>query len=148
LVLRHRLNHGGWSAPLLRAVFMSGDAAVVLPWDPVRDRVMLIDQVRAGPVARGDGAAWLYEAVAGRVDAGETPEAAALREAVEEAGLTIDRLIAGPHHYPSPGAVAEFLYLYVGIADLPDGIEGVGGLASEAEDIRSHLMPRSELTRM
>lgn len=148
LILRHRLHDGGWSDPLLRAVFMSGDAAVVLPWDPVRDRVMLIDQMRAGAVARGDGAAWLYEAVAGRVDAGETPETAALREAVEEAGLTIDRLIEGPHHYPSPGAVAEYLYLYVGIADLPDGSDGIGGLASEAEDIRSHLMPRAELTRM
>ena len=28
---------------------------VVLPWDPVRDRVLLVDQFRAGPAARGDG---------------------------------------------------------------------------------------------
>ncbi|MBT5296186.1 MAG: NUDIX hydrolase, partial [Octadecabacter sp.] len=27
-----------------------------------------------------------------------------------------------------------------GITDLPDGSNGTGGLASEAEDIRSHLM--------
>lgn len=146
--LRQHRNDGDWTPPLLRAVFVSGDATVVLPWDPVRDRVMLIDQLRAGPVARGDAQPWLYETVAGRVDAAETPEQAARREAVEETGIQMSRLIPAPHNYPSPGAMAEYLYLYVGIADLPDDIAGLGGLASEDEDIRSHLIPRAELTRM
>ncbi|MCJ1901816.1 MULTISPECIES: NUDIX domain-containing protein [Paracoccus] len=144
---QHR-NDGGWTDPLARAVFVSGDATVVLPWDPLRDRVMLIDQLRAGPLARGDAQPWLYETVAGRVDAGETPQQAARREAVEETGIAISRLFAAPHNYPSPGAVAEYLYLYVGIAELPDGSAGLGGLATEDEDIRSHLIPRAELTRM
>ncbi|WP_199257485.1 NUDIX domain-containing protein [Paracoccus binzhouensis] len=146
--LSQRRNDGGWTPPLLRAVFVSGDATVVLPWDPVRDRVMLIDQLRAGPLARGDAQPWLYETVAGRVDAGETPEQAARREAIEETGIALTRLIPAPHNYPSPGAVAEYLYLYVGIADLPDDSAGLGGLATEDEDIRSHLIPRAELTRM
>ncbi|MDQ7261446.1 NUDIX domain-containing protein [Paracoccus sp. PS-1] len=144
---QHR-NDGGRTPPLLRAVFVSGDATVVLPWDPLRDRVMLIDQLRAGPLARGDAQPWLYETVAGRVDAGETPEQAARREAVEETGIAVTRLFPAPHNYPSPGAVAEYLYLYVGIADLPDDSAGLGGLATEDEDIRSHLIPRAELTRM
>lgn len=146
--LRHLRHDGSWTPDLLRAVFVSGDATVVLPWDPLRDRVMLIDQFRAGPALRGDAQPWLYETVAGRVDAQETPADAALREAVEEAGLRIHRLIPGPHNYPSPGAVAEYLYLYIGIADLPDEAAGIGGLDSEDEDIRSHLIPRAELTRM
>lgn len=146
--LRQRRHDGEWSPPLRRAVFVSGDATVVLPWDPLRDRVMLIDQFRAGPAARGDAQPWLYETVAGRVDGGESPEAAARREAVEETGLAIRQLIAAPHHYPSPGALAEHIYLFVGIADLPDAAAGHGGLASEDEDIRSHLVARSELTRM
>lgn len=146
--LCHLRHDGSWTPELLRAVFVSGDATVVLPWDPRRDRVMLIDQFRAGPALRGDAQPWLYETVAGRVDAQETPAEAALREAVEEAGLRIEKLIAGPHNYPSPGAVAEYLYLYIGIADLPDDAAGIGGLASEDEDIRSHLIPRAELTRM
>lgn len=148
LTLRHLRHHGDWTPDLVRAVFVSGDATVVLPWDPVRDRVLLIDQFRAGPAARGDLQPWLCETVAGRVDPGEPPEVSARREAVEEAGLHIRQLIPGPHNYPSPGAMAEFLYLYVGIADLPDEIAGVGGLATEDEDIRSHLLPRRELTRM
>ncbi|MDF3605302.1 NUDIX domain-containing protein [Paracoccus sp. DMF-8] len=148
LRLRHSLNSGGWSDPLERAVFVSGDATVLLPWDPVRDRVLLIDQFRAGPAARGDREPWLYEAIAGRVDAGEAPEAAARREAVEEAGIAIGQVFSAPAHYPSPGAVAEFLYLYIGIADLPDGAAGIAGLASEDEDIRSHLVSRSALMDM
>lgn len=148
LGLRHLLHQGGWSERLLRAVFVSADAAVVLPWDMHLDRVLLIDQFRAAPAVRGDQRPWLYETIAGRVDAGETPEQAAYREAQEEAGLTLSSLINGPHNYPSPGILAEYLYLYVGLADLPDGIAGISGLESEAEDIRSHLVARAELTRM
>ena len=146
--LSYRRFDGGMGPVLNRAVFVSGDAAVVLPYDPVRDRVLLIEQFRAGPYARGDANPWLLEAIAGRVDGGETPEEAALREAEEEAGLTIDRLIPGPSYYPSPGAKAEYLYSFIGLADLPDGIAGLGGLADEAEDIRSHLIPFTRLMEL
>lgn len=148
LTLRHRRHRGDWTPEVLRAIFVSGDATVVLPWDPVRDTVLLIDQFRAAPAARGDLQPWFYETVAGRVDPGETPETAALREALEEAGLPLRQLIPGPHNYSSPGVLAEFLYLYVGIADLPDEAAGFGGLEAEEEDIRSHLVSRAELTRM
>lgn len=121
---------------------------MVLPWDPVRDRVLVIDQFRAGPAARRDPQAWLIEAVAGRIDAGETPVSTAHREAQEEAGLTLRRLISAPGHYPSPAILAEYLYSFIGIADLPDGSARVAGLDSEGEDIRGHLMPRGDLTRM
>lgn len=145
LHLRHSLHDGGMSEPLERAVFGMGDAVVVLPYDPQRDRVLLIDQMRAAPVAMGDPQPWLLEGIAGRIDAGETPEDAARREAVEEAGLSLGRLIPAPLHYPSPAAVAERIYPFIGLADLPNAAAGVHGLASEAEDIRSHPVPREEL---
>lgn len=148
ITFRHRRHRGDWSDDVVRAVFVSNDAAVVLPWDPMRDTVLLIDQFRAGPAARGDMQPWFYETVAGRVDPGEGPAQAALREAVEEAGIAINRLIPGPHNYASPGILTEFLYFYVGIADLPDDAAGPGGLDSEDEDIFSHIIPRAELTRM
>lgn len=146
--LRHRRFDGSMSAVLNRAVFTSGDAAVVLPYDPVRDRVLLIEQFRAGPHARGNANPWLVETVAGRIDGGETPEQAARREAVEEAGLTLTALMAGPRYYPSPAATGEYIYSFVGIADLPDGAAGIGGLAGEAEDIRSHVISFARLMEL
>lgn len=146
--LRHRTHAGGMTPPVRREGFVSGDAVVVLPWDPVRDRVLLIEQFRLAPLLRRDPQPWLLETVAGRVDAGETVEDAARREAREEADLAVTRLFPAIHNYPSPGAFAEYLYTYVGIADLPDGIEGVHGLESESEDIRGHLLARADLTGM
>lgn len=139
--LRFRRFDGGMSQTVNRAVFISADAAVVLPYDPARDRVLLIEQFRMGPLARGDRQPWLLEAIAGRIDGGETPEDAAHREAKEEAGLTLKALLPAAHYYPSPSAKSEFLYNYVGIADLPDGSAGLGGVPGEDEDIRGHLMP-------
>lgn len=139
--LRHRRFDGGMSPTLDRAAFVSGDAAVVLPYDPVRDTVLLVEQVRTGPLARGDTNPWALETVAGRIDAGETPEEAARREAEEEAGITLDRLIPAPAHYPSPGAKTEYIYCFIGLCDLPERGPGLGGVEAEGEDIRSHRIP-------
>ena len=143
--LRFRQFDDSMSVPVNRAVFVSGDAVTVLPYDPLRDRVLLIEQFRVAPLARGDDQPWLLEAIAGRIDPGETPEEAARREAVEEAGLTLGQLLKVASYYPTPGAKAEFLYSYVALADLPDDTAGTFGLADEAEDIRSHLVSFSQL---
>jgi ADP-ribose pyrophosphatase len=138
--LRHRRFDGGMSPWITREVFVAGDAVTVLPYDPVRDRVLLIEQFRMGPVGRGDALPWQLEAIAGRIDPGETPEAAARREAVEEAGLVLGPLEKVAEYYPTPGAVTEYLFSYVALCDLPDGTAGVFGAAEEAEDIRGHLV--------
>lgn len=147
-VLSHVRHDGAISGKMSREVFLMGDAVAVLPWDPVRDRVLVIEQFRAAPFLRADPQPWMLEAVAGRVDAGETVEDAARREAREEAGLDLGRLIHALNTYPSPGAVGEFHYHYIGIANLADGTEGLHGLAEESEDIRGHLLPRRRLEEM
>ncbi len=138
--LRFPQYDGHLSPVVKRAAFLSADAVTVLPYDPKRDRVLLIEQFRFGPYLRGDPYPWAIEPIAGRIDAGETPEEAARRETVEEAGLTLETLHEVGRYYPSPGAVAEWLVSYVGIADLPDSAAGIGGLESEAEDILSHVI--------
>jgi nudix-type nucleoside diphosphatase (YffH/AdpP family) len=140
LRLRHRRFDGSMSPWLTREVFVAGDAVTVLPYDPKRDRVLLIEQMRVGPFGRGDPMPWQLEAIAGRIDPGETAEDAARREAVEEAGLVLGALEKVAGYYPTPGAVTEYLYSYVALCDLPDGVAGVFGATEEAEDIQGHLM--------
>lgn len=140
LTLTHARFDGTTSPPVTREILLSGDAVTVLPYDPVRDRVLLIEQMRAGPLGRGDPLPWQLEAIAGRIDPGETPEDAARREAVEEAGLELGTLLKVAEYYPTPGAMAEYLYSFVALCDLPDGVAGVFGAADEAEDIRGLVL--------
>ncbi|MEQ6248130.1 NUDIX domain-containing protein [Sulfitobacter sp. HNIBRBA3233] len=146
--MRHSRFAGGMSERLERSYLVGADASLVLPYDPVRDRVMMIEQVRVGPLGRGDPELWQYEPIAGRVDPGETPAEAAHREAQEEAGLTLSRLEQVGQCYASPGSTTDFFHVFVGLADLPDTVTGVGGLETEAEDIRSHLFDFAEFLEM
>jgi len=138
--LRHPTFSGGMSPRVRREVFVATDAAIVLPYDPRRDRVLLVEQFRMGPYGRGDPRPWTLEPIAGRVDAGETPEQTARREAEEEAGLKLCRLEPVGGHYCSPGCSTEYFHLFVGLCDLPDKARGHGGLETENEDIRTHTL--------
>lgn len=140
LDMRFRRFDGSMSEPVNRAVFVGVDCAIVLPYDPVRDRVMLVEQFRPGAYLRGDLNPWTVEPIAGRIDPGEEPAEAAIREAREEAGITLTDLKCVSAAYPSPGTTTEHFFIYVGLCDLPDGSAGVGGKLSEAEDIRSHVL--------
>ena len=131
---------GGLSDVLQRSAFVAYDAALILPYDPKTDRVLLIEQLRYGPLARGDAAPWVLEPVAGLVDAGEAPADSALREAMEETGLEIHSLEAMPKAYASPGYSTEFFHCFLGLADLSADVAGIGGLMSENENIRSHII--------
>jgi len=138
--LRHPQFSGGKSAPVRREVFVATDAAIVLPYDPKRDRVLLVEQFRMGPFGRGDPKPWMLEPVAGRVDVGETPDQTAIRECQEEAGLHPRHLEHIASHYCSPGCSTEYFHCFLGICDLPDMIQGAGGLETEHEDIRTHVL--------
>lgn len=137
--LRHRLFNGGWSETVDREVHVRRDAVGVLLYDPARDRVVLVEQVRAGALddARSP---WKLEPVAGLVEAGESPAEVARREAQEEAGCEIDELIELHRYYPSPGACTEQVTMFCGLID-SSGVGGVHGLDTEHEDILVHVMP-------
>lgn len=146
--LSHMRFDGVVQGPIKRLVYRVGDAVTVLPYDPVRDRILLVEQFRMGPYANGDPAPWMLEPIAGLLDAGESAEATARREAREEANLTIGALHFVARYYPTPGGVAQVLYSYLGIADLPDSAAGLGGHEAEGEDIRSHLVSYDLARRM
>ena len=143
---QHVVRHPTFAGPTLeitREVTLGFDAALVLPYDPKRDLVMLVEQFRAGPMARGDKNPWILEPVAGLIDYGETPQQAALRETREEAGLELKELVQASAGYAAPGATTEFHYLFVGIADLDPQTSGGTqfGVVEEGEDIRTHVLP-------
>lgn len=140
----HRRFDGAMSPPLRREAFRGVDAALVLPYDPATDRVLLVEQFRTGPFMRGDANPWTLEPVAGIVDSGESPETAALREAHEEAGLAEMRLRPMFDYYPSPGASTDYFYCYLGLADLTGPARFNGGLESEHEDLRLHVLSRDD----
>lgn len=138
--LSHTKFDGSKSDVLERAAFVSTDAVTVLPYDPRRDRVLLIEQFRMGPFARGDAQCWSLEAIAGRIEPGEPTQETARREAIEEAGLEIGEMRRIANYYASPGAKSEYIYSYLACCDLPDDAGGLGGLLAEGEDIRAHVV--------
>jgi ADP-ribose pyrophosphatase len=81
-------------------------AACVLPIDD-EGKVTLIRQFRHC----ADG--WLWEAPAGTLNPGETPEQCARREVVEEAGLAAGRLDHKGYVFTAPGFTDEKIHLYV-----------------------------------
>ena len=137
--VRHRRFAGGWSGPIEREVFDHAPTVAVLPYDPVRDSVVMIEQLRAGPLAHG-AEPWLLEIVAGFIEPGEPPEAVAHREAAEEAGLSLAELEPIASYYTSPGASSEYLTLYCARVDAA-GAGGVHGQPDEGEDIRVAVLP-------
>jgi nudix-type nucleoside diphosphatase (YffH/AdpP family) len=138
--IRHPGFDGMLTPPLNREVFVASDAAIILPYDPVHDRVLLVEQFRMGPFGRGDPLPWMLEPVAGRVDLGEDPAETARRECLEEAGLTLSEIEHIASYYCSPGCSTEYFHCYLGLCDLPELKQGRGGLASEHEDIRTHVL--------
>lgn len=146
--LRFRRFDGSMSETVRRAGFVGGDAATVLPYDPALDAVLVVEQFRVGPHLRGDPKPWSLEPIAGRVDPGEDPETCVRREAVEEAGIRLGALHRVADYYPSPGAVTEFVYSYVGIADLSGRGGEIGGLEGEHEDIRAHVVGFDDLMEL
>ncbi|SHH95136.1 NUDIX domain-containing protein [Ferrimonas marina] len=142
VTFRHPLFAGGDSGPVTREVFERGDAVVVLAYDPQRDAVVLLEQLRY-PAARTSDNPWLLELVAGIIEPGESNEQVARRELMEEAGLEAHSLEPICSFLSSPGACTERLYLYLAEVSV-EAESGLFGLASEQEDIRRHVVPRTE----
>ena len=142
LDLQFRRYDGSLSPVVQRGYLAHTEAVVVLVYDPLRDTVLVVEQFRAPVYGAGDPSPWVWEAVAGLIDPGETPEEAARRETEEEAGVTPTELLPIGPAYSSTGSMTEYLHYFVGLADLSD--IGGGGLEEEDEDIRVGVWPFPE----
>jgi ADP-ribose pyrophosphatase len=144
---RHRRFDGAQSGVKTWEVWRRGRAAAVLPYDPVADAVVLIEQFRLPALAAGLDPV-LVELPAGLCDDGETPEATARRETVEEMGLAVGAIRHIGGFLLTPGGSDELCELYAGRVQVPaaanDGVAGHAGMASEHEDIRVRVWPADQ----
>ncbi|VEB89240.1 ADP-ribose pyrophosphatase [Citrobacter koseri] len=110
---RHRLFNGEMSGEVKREIFERGHAAVLLPFDPERDEIVLVEQIRIAAYDTSE-TPWLLEMVAGMIEEGETVEEVARREAMEEAGLEVKRTKPVMSYLASPGGTSERLFYFSG----------------------------------
>lgn len=129
-----------------RELFIRGDATCVLPYDPDRDEIVLLEQFRLGALGR-DQSPWLLELVAGMNEDGETNEDVAQREGQEEAGLSFSTLEKICNYLVSPGGTTEMIHLYYGRVST-ESAGGLYGLEHEHEDIRAHVVSPDEAIAM
>ncbi|MBB1293080.1 NUDIX domain-containing protein [Pseudoalteromonas sp. SR41-4] len=135
----HALFAGGQSATIRREILERGDAVAVLPYDPVTDCILLIEQIRIGAI-KSKQSPWLLECIAGMTDGSTNYEDVVRREAFEEAGLVLSELEFMLSYLSSPGGTTERLHLYLAKTDLSQLQSGVYGLAAEGEDIKTHIL--------
>ncbi len=140
------LRHDGKAEPMQRELFRCHVCSVALLYQPETDQILFNEQFRGGAFMAGDANPWLIECCAGLVDAGETPEEAVRREAVEETGCNILDLEFIGKSYSSPGASDEVHMLYCGRIGKAEA--GHFGLEEEGEEIKTHLIPAVEAIRM
>ncbi len=135
-----------------RLVFERGDAIAVLLYDAQTEEVIVVEQFRAPVlVARrrddprtSDG--WIVEAAAGMIDDGETPDRAAIREALEETGYRIRDPAPIGTFFVSPGGTSERVFVYFAEIAAADKAGEGGGIAGE-EDIALIRLSADDLFR-
>lgn len=143
--VRFRLYGGGWSGTMVREVMERKSAAGILPYDPIKDRVILIEQFRPGALSHPQ-TPWLLEIVAGILEQQEPPESLVIREAQEEANCKILDIHPVCGYFVSPGGCNEYISLFCGRVDAHS--DGIFGLHEEHEDIRAFSLPADEAFEM
>jgi nudix-type nucleoside diphosphatase (YffH/AdpP family) len=149
VIVSHQRQDGTMSPDQRRLVFERGDAVAITLLNLDTKSVVLVNQFKV-PSLIGrrrddpkttDG--WITEAIAGMIDANETPEQAIIRETKEETGYQISnpRLIS--KFFSSPGGTSERIFLYFAEVHETDRIGNGGGL--DGEDITVVQMPLNDL---
>jgi ADP-ribose diphosphatase len=148
---RHRRFDGSMSDARTWELWRRGPAVALVPYDPVTDTVVLIEQFRLPALAAGLDPV-MVELPAGLMEDGERPEPAMHRELWEEMRLRADRLERIGAYLLSPGGCDEALELYVGRVRAPaadaEGIAGHAGAELEGEDIRTRVWPAERAIAM
>jgi ADP-ribose pyrophosphatase len=129
----HKKHNGTWNQNVSREVFSGAHVSSLLPYDPIKNKILLLKQFRPGLLARNHYPL-VTEIVAGIIDKGESPVEAAKRECKEETGCEINKILDIYSYYPAPGSSESFYHLFLGEIDAFEG-ERIMGQENENEDI-------------
>src|ERR1700733_887705 len=110
---RHRRFDGTMSEPRNWELWRRGRAVALVPYDPITDSVVLIEQFRLPALVAGIDPV-LVELPAGLIEDGEEPEAAMHRALREEMRLQADHLRHIGAFLLTAGGSDELLELYAG----------------------------------
>ena len=133
LTFSHQKHNGDWNYDVKREIFGGAHVSCVLPYDPIKKKILLLQQFRAGVLLRKQDP-MMVEIVAGIIDKYEEPVDAAKRECLEETGCKINNLHNILSYYPAPGSSESFYHLFLGEIDSFSG-EKIFGQENENEDI-------------
>lgn len=138
--------HGGGVRELNWELMVRGNAVAVLGYDPLRDQVVLVNELRPGALIAGEYP-YTDNLVAGAMERDESPIDAAIREMQEETGLALrDPVVIHPGAYVSSGGTSEKIAIVVGTVDASTA-GGVHGNPQESEDILTVVLSADEFIR-
>ena len=144
--LKYKKYDGNWSNEIKRELFGWAQVSAVLPFDPIKKKIVLIQQFRPGTISKNTNN-YLNEIVAGIIDPGESPEIAAKRECLEETGYKIKKLTPIQGYFPAPGSSESFYHLFLGEVDSKNG-KKIMGLDNENEDILVESFKVNQVKKM
>jgi nudix-type nucleoside diphosphatase (YffH/AdpP family) len=128
-----------------REVVEHPSGAAVLAYDPEKRLALLVAQVRP-PVLASCGEGRMIEVIGGALD-GDAPEDCARREALEEAGVRLNRLEHVAHTWATPATSTERVDSYLAEYSQDDLVASGGGLDEEQEHLKVLQVPLAELWR-
>ena len=135
---------GEWTPEVSRLSVERGDAVGIVVYDLGQDAFWFVRQFRYALIRHGDP--FPLEIVAGKIDPGESADAAARRELAEELGFRAEELVSLGEFYSSPGGMSELVHLYLACVVPSERIDQGANL--EDEHLLQELIDRREVYQM
>lgn len=148
--IRFKLFDGSWSTEIDREVFERRHGVLVMMFDAIREKVVLVEQFRFGAFAAlssglfdNKKSPWTLECVAGNIDEKENPREVAIRETKEETNCDIKDLISIGHFLISPSSSNQSVFMFCANVDSSNA-KGIHGNFEEGEHTRPIALTASE----
>jgi ADP-ribose pyrophosphatase len=129
----HKKHNKEWNLGVTRELFSGAHVSGLLPFDPIKKKILLLKQFRAGVLKEGFHPI-ITEIVAGIIDKGESPKEAAIRECKEETNCDVKKITDIFSFFPAPGSSESYYHLFLGEIESFEG-ERIFGQEDENEDI-------------